>query len=135
MLDRTEGSIRGQDSLWNSLQAHLPLQCSLRPCPPPPPQEVKDLLRDGPAAPHPHHRPQQTPSGGGGAPSLGSAKGLKVQDDPGSLRGVHVEGLVEEGLRSAEHLEELLVAVEARRHVSEGRGGGGRTSARTTLFP
>ena len=102
---------------------------------PPPPQEVKDLLRDGPAAPHPHHRPQQTPSGGGGAPSLGSAKGLKVQDDPGSLRGVHVEGLVEEGLRSAEHLEELLAAVEARRHVSEGRGGGGRASARTTLFP
>ena len=58
-----------------------------------------------------------------------------MQDDPGSLRGVHVEGLVEEGLRSAEHLEELLAAVEARRHVSEGMGGRlGGAVAWTTLL-
>ena len=105
---------------WIISPPHIPPH----PCSLPSSQEVKDLLRDGAAAPHSHHRPQQPPSGGGGgAPALGSAKGLKVQDDPGSLRGVHVEGLVEEGLRSAEHLEELLAAVEARRHVSEGKGG------------
>ena len=59
-------------------------------------QEVRDLL---------------VKDGGGG-------KGLKVMED--AVRGVHVDGLVEEGLRCKQHLEQLLQEVEARRHVSKG---------------
>jgi hypothetical protein len=45
-----------------------------------------------------------------------TARGLNVMYD--QFRGIHVEGLVEEGLRSRQHLEQLLKALEARRHVS-----------------
>ncbi|GAX76977.1 hypothetical protein CEUSTIGMA_g4424.t1 [Chlamydomonas eustigma] len=51
------------------------------------------------------------------AAASNSVKGLRVQDD--AFKGVHVEGLQEEGLRSAEHLEMLLTAVEAKRHVCD----------------
>ena len=44
------------------------------------------------------------------------SQALKVLDDPDV--GNYAEGLVEEGVRSAEHLEELLRVVDSNRHVS-----------------
>ena len=87
-------------------------------------EEVKDLLRGGGSGErsHPRHSSVTGPlasSQPGGSST--ARRGLKVQDDPGSVRGVHVEGLVEEGLRSVEHLEKLLEAVEAARHVRDPR--------------
>jgi hypothetical protein len=92
-------------------------------------QEVRDLMLDHAAAASTHQQ-QQLPAHSSGlrnnhriaggqdvtAALEGPSKGLRVQDD--AFKGVHVEGLLEEGLRSAEHLEMLLRAVEAKRHVS-----------------
>ena len=87
-------------------------------------EEVKDLLRGGGGGGERTHHPRHSSVAGPLASSQPSGsstarRGLKVQDDPGSVRGVHVEGLVEEGLRSVEHLEKLLEAVEAARHVRD----------------
>ncbi len=60
---------------------------------------------------------QQSGAGGGSLHgNVAAPLKLRVQDD--ALRGTHVEGLVEEGLRSVDHLEQLLRLIEARRQAS-----------------